>query len=195
VLLLAAQLVDVAWAAFILLGIERFHLDPSLPSNPLVLDHMPYTHSLVATVGWAALAGVAVAATVRGDAVRAAVATALVVCSHWALDVIVHRPDMTVLGPEPRLGLALWNRPVLAFVVEIACLVGAAAYAATRPHVGAEARRAVARGVAVLVVLHTFSVLGPVQPSLTAMVLSVLTTFAAVAWAAARAERRVTARA
>src|SRR5689334_6249769 len=95
VLLLAAQLVDVAWAVFILLGIERFHLDPSLPSNPLVLEHMPYTHSLVGTVAWAALAAGLVAASARfGDGRRAAVVTALVVASHWALDVLVHRADM-----------------------------------------------------------------------------------------------------
>jgi hypothetical protein len=193
VFLLAAQLVDVAWAVFILLGIERFHLDPTLPSNPLVLDHMPYTHSLVATLGWAAVAGVAVAVAARGDAVRAAVATGCVVCSHWVLDVLVHRPDMTVVGPEPRLGFALWDRPLLAFAVEIACLVGAAAYAATRPHVGAGARRALARGVALLVVLQTATLLGPVPPSPSAMVLSLLATFVVVAWAAARAERRVTA--
>ena len=192
VFLLAAQLVDVAWAVFILLGVERFHLDPTLSSNPLVLDHMPYTHSLVATVGWALAAGAVVAVATRGDAPRAAIATGLVVCSHWLLDVLVHRPDMTLAGGEPRLGLALWNLPLLAFVVEIACLAGAAAWAATRPHVGADERRAVARGVGALVVLQVFTLLGPVPPSPTAMVLSVLATFVLVTWAAARAERRIT---
>ena len=34
-------------------------LDPSLPSNPLVLEHMPYTHSLLGTAVWAGLAGFA----------------------------------------------------------------------------------------------------------------------------------------
>lgn len=191
VLLLAAQLVDVAWAIFILVGIERFHLDASLPSNPLVLDHMPYTHSLVATVGWALAAGAVVAVTARGDALRAAAVTGLVVCSHWVLDVLVHRPDMTLVGSEPRLGLALWNQPLLAFVVEIACLVGAAAWTATRPHVGIAERRALARGVGILVVLQIFTLLGPVPPSPTAMVLSVLATFVLVTWAAARVERRL----
>jgi hypothetical protein len=191
VFLLAAQLVDVAWAVFILLGVERFHLDPTLPSNPLVLDHMPYTHSLVGTVGWAVLAGVAVAATAQAGALRAALTTGLVVCSHWLLDVLVHRPDMTLAGGEPRLGLALWNRPLLAYAVEIACLVGAAAFAATRAHVRAGARRTVARGVAALVVLQTVLLLAPVPPSPTAMVLSALATFLIVAWAAARAERRI----
>ncbi len=190
ILLLAAQLVDVAWAIFILLGVERFHLDPTLPSNPLVLEHMPYTHSLVGTLAWAALGGALVVLAGFGKT-RAAVVTGLVVCSHWVLDVLVHRPDMTLVGSDTPFGLALWNRPVLAFVVEIAVLVGAAAFAVTRSGVGDAERRAIVRGVGVLVVLQTVTVLGPVPPSPTAMVSSVLATFLFIAWAAARIEHRL----
>jgi hypothetical protein len=192
VFLLAAQLVDVAWALFILLGVERFHLDPSLASNPLVLEYMPYTHSLVGTVAWAGLAAAAV--WTRFGTARAATAVALVVCSHWLLDVLVHRSDMTLAGGT-RFGLALWNRPLLAYVLEIALLVGAAAFSLMQRRVDAAERRAVVRGVAVLVLLQTFTMLGPVPPSPTAMVLSVLATFVAVTWAAARAERRLGSRA
>ncbi|MEO6028675.1 MAG: hypothetical protein ABIR79_17565, partial [Candidatus Binatia bacterium] len=184
------QLVDVAWAIFILLGVEHFHLDPALPSNPLVLDHMPYTHSLLGTLAWAALGGAIVVLAGFGKT-RAAVVTGLVVCSHWVLDVLVHRPDMTLVGSDAPFGLALWNRPVLAFVVEIAVLVGAAAFAVTQSRVGEAERRAVVRGVGVLVLLQIFTTLGPVPPSPTAMVLSVLATFLLVAWGAARMERRL----
>ncbi len=187
--LVAAQLVDVAWAIFVLAGIERFHLDPTLPSNPLVLDFMPYTHSLVATVGWAALAAGALWTVPRFRCTTAAIAVALVVCSHWVLDVLVHRPDMTLAGGDPRLGLALWDRPVLAYALEVALLAGAAVFALLRRDAHAAERRAVVNGVAILVALQTFTVLGPVPPDPTAMALSVLATFVAVAWAAARAER------
>jgi len=190
ILLLAAQLVDVAWAIFILLGVEHFHLDPTLPTNPLVLDHMPYTHSLLGTLAWAALGGAIVVLAGFGKT-RAAVVTGLVVCSHWVLDVLVHRPDMTLVGSDAPFGLALWNRPVLAFVVEIAVLVGAAGFAMTRSGVGAAERRAVVRGVGVLVVLQIFTTFGPIPPSPTAMVLSVLATFLLIAWGAARMERRL----
>jgi hypothetical protein len=189
--LVAAQLVDVAWAVFVLVGIERFHLDPGLPSNPLVLDFMPYTHSLLATVGWAALAAAAVWTVPHLRSVTAAVAVALVVCSHWVLDVLVHRPDMTLAGGEPRLGLALWDQPFLAYAVEVGLLAGAAVLALARRHADVAERRAVVNGVAVLIALQTFTVLGPVPPDPTAMVLSVLATFVVVAWAAARAERRL----
>ena len=48
-LFVAVQLVDILWASFILAGVEHAALDPSLASNALVLYHMPYTHSLLAT--------------------------------------------------------------------------------------------------------------------------------------------------
>ncbi len=191
IFLLAAQLVDVAWVIFILTGVERFHLDPSLPSNPLVLDHMPFTHSLVGTIGWAGLAAVAVAAAPRYGSARAAIAVAVVVCSHWVLDVLVHRPDMTLAGGEPRLGLALWNQPTLAFALEVLLLAGAAGFYTVSARVDEPTRRAVLRGVGILVALQVFTMLGPVPPSPTALVLSVLATFLLVTWAAARTERKL----
>ena len=191
VFLLAAQLVDVAWVVFVLLGVERFHLDPTLPSNPLVLDHMPYTHSLLGTLAWAAAAAAIVAARPRFGTARAALAVAFVVCSHWVLDVLVHRPDMTLFGGEPRLGLALWNWPLLAYGTELALLAGAAAFSVTHRRVGADERRAIARGVGGLVVLQTLIVFGPLPPSPTAMVFSGLASFLGVTWVGARLERRL----
>jgi hypothetical protein len=191
IFLLAAQLVDVVWVVLILTGWERFHLDPSLPSNPLVLEHMPYTHSLLGTFGWAALAALAVAAAPRYGSARAAITVALVVISHWVLDVVVHRPDMTITGGEPRLGLGLWNQPTLAFALEVLLLAGAAGIYTVSARVSEPTRRAVIRGVMILIALQTFTTLGPIPPSPTAMVLSVLATFIAVSYAAARTERRL----
>jgi hypothetical protein len=190
VLLLAAQLVDVAWALFVLIGIERFSLDPSLPSNPLVLEYMPFTHSLIGAIAWGVLGGAIVLATPRlGGTLAAAAIAGLVVVSHWVLDLVVHRPDLTLFGVDPKLGLGLWNLPLTAFAVEIAVLVAAAAWYARGA--SAAARRAVARGVGVLIVLQVVTMLGPVPPSTAALALSMLVTFCALAWAAARGERRL----
>ena len=53
VLFLAVQLLDVAWAPFVLLGIEKVHIVPGITrSNPLDLYYMPFTHSLVAAILW-----------------------------------------------------------------------------------------------------------------------------------------------
>jgi len=50
------------------------------------------------------------------------VATA--VFSHWVLDFLVHRPDLPLYDNAAKVGLGLWNRPVLAFGLEIALLFG-----------------------------------------------------------------------
>jgi hypothetical protein len=120
--LLAVQLVDVAWAVLVLVGVERFRLDPNLPSNPLVLEHMPYTHSLVATLAWGALAALAARRAFAWATPRAAAVLGLAVASHWLLDLVVHRPDLTLWGSEPKLGLGLWNHTGLALGLELGLL-------------------------------------------------------------------------
>jgi len=191
VLLLAAQLVDVFWALFVFAGIERLHLDPTLASNPLVLDHMPYTHSLLATLGWAVLAALVVSALPQLGGRSSAWIVAAVVASHWALDVLVHRPDMTLLGVDRPFGLGLWNHPFVAFVIEVAALSGAAAFYAAHRRISDAERRTVLRGVGVLLAIQTFTVLGPVPTSVPGLVLSTLTTFLVVTWAGGRMERRL----
>ena len=123
-LTIAVQLVDVGFAALVLLGVERMSLDPSLPSNPLVLEHMPYTHSLLGTLVFAAAAGLAARRWL--GAASAGWATAAAVASHWLLDVVVHRPDMTLWGAPPKLGLGLWNHPAPALALELGLLVASA---------------------------------------------------------------------
>src|SRR5258705_13822703 len=123
-LALAVQLVDVLWAGFVLLGVERMQLDPSLPSNPLVLEYMPYTHSLLGTLVWAGLAALATQRWLGSRSVALAVAAA--VASHWLLDVLVHRPDLTLWGAPPKLGLGIWNYPAPALALEPGLLLTAA---------------------------------------------------------------------
>jgi hypothetical protein len=194
VLFVAAQLVDVAWAVLVLAGIERLTLDPTLPSNPLVLEYMPFTHSLVGSLVWAALAA-AVVANVGdlGGSARAGLVVGAVVLSHWGLDLVVHRPDLTLAGGETKLGFALWDRPLLAFTLEIALLVATAAFYATRPGVDGAMRRAVARGVGALAVLQVASAVGTMPPSTTVLALTMLVVAPGLAWAAGRAERRTIA--
>jgi hypothetical protein len=61
-LFIAVQLVDVAWAVLVLLGVEKVRIVPGITAaNPLDLYYMPYTHSLVAAIFWS----LAVAVLVR----------------------------------------------------------------------------------------------------------------------------------
>ena len=125
---LGAQLIDVGWSVLIITGAERLRFDPSLPGSSLVLDHMPYTHSLPAAVLWAVAAGLL--ATWALKLPRAAgIAVGLTVLSHWGLDFLVHRPDLALWFGGPKVGLAWWNHPVPEQALEMGLLaMGAAAW-------------------------------------------------------------------
>lgn len=121
-LFVAAQLVDIAFFGFVLGGVEQMRIVPGITAmNPFDLHHMPYTHSLLATALWAAGFGLIVWRIARS--VPAGVWAALVVLSHWALDLLVHRPDLTLAGQPPKLGLGLWDHPAIAIPLEIALIV------------------------------------------------------------------------
>jgi hypothetical protein len=118
-LVLAAQFIDLLWPTLLLLGIERVEIDPGLRGAPLAFEHYPVSHSLLAAIGWgAALGGLFYAVTRRRPD---AWIVALLVVSHWVLDLVVHRPDLPLLfAGGPKLGLGLWERPGVELTVELA---------------------------------------------------------------------------
>jgi len=120
VLFIAVQLVDVFWAIFVLLGIEKVRIVPGITaSNPLDLYYMPYTHSLLASFVWFGIGVVAYKAIqFRAASWRAGILVGLAVFSHWILDLIVHRPDLPLYDDALKVGLGLWNLPLLAFLLE-----------------------------------------------------------------------------
>ena len=131
VLFLAVQIVDFAWSVLVLLGIEKVRVIPGYTAaSPLDLYHMPYTHSVVATFGWAIGAGCLYALIRRGpQAMLAGGIVALAVVSHWALDWLVHVPDLPLVYGEPKFGLGLWNYFWPSQVLEAALLIlGTALY-------------------------------------------------------------------
>ena len=78
---LACQLVDVAWGGLIMTGAERMSLDHDLPGSALVLEHMPYTHSLPGALAWAVGAAILAKLVLRLPW-RAGVFIGLAVFSH-----------------------------------------------------------------------------------------------------------------
>jgi LexA-binding, inner membrane-associated putative hydrolase len=134
-LILAAQWADELWPFLLLAGAEQVRVAPGLmAANSLDFVSYPYTHSLVALGVWGLALGaiyVAVRRYVRG----AWVVGALVV-SHWALDLVVHRPDLP-LWPDSsmKVGLGLWNSIAGTLVVEFGLLaIGVILYTrTTRP--------------------------------------------------------------
>ena len=126
-LFVAAQLVDWAFFALALIGVERLRVDPAASVMvPMDLYHMPYTHSLIGAGIWA-LACLLVVALGRRN-LFAGLMAGLVVLSHWPLDWLVHVPDLTLDGEPPKLGLGLWNVPAVAIPLELAVTGGAFAF-------------------------------------------------------------------
>jgi hypothetical protein len=163
-LFIAAQLVDWAFFGFVLVGVEHMRFSPGISAmNPMDLYDMPYTHSLIGSMAFAAAAAAAVWLLTRERA--AAAATGAVVLSHWVLDLLVHVPDLTLAGSPPKLGLGLWNHPWIEMPLELAITFGALWFynAARRPAIG----RVYVLG-AVMLLLQAVNWFGPVEPEVTA---------------------------
>ncbi|HMO77202.1 MAG TPA: hypothetical protein PKD48_17835 [Sphingopyxis sp.] len=130
-LFVGAQLVDIGFAVLLVPGVEAMRIVPGISAmNPMDLYHMPYTHSLLGTLLWAAGFGALVWLATRHRA--AATGAALVVLSHWFIDLAVHIPDLTLFGAPPKLGFGLWNHPAVAMPLELALIGGAFFYYARR---------------------------------------------------------------
>lgn len=122
---IAVQLVDVWWAIFVLLGIERVRIVPGITAtNPLDLYYMPYTHSLIGSAIWSIGAGLTYYLFRARDGRIAAAIIGAAVFSHWILDLLVHRPDLPMYDDTLKVGLGLWNYPIPAFLLELALLFG-----------------------------------------------------------------------
>lgn len=160
VYMLAAQLVDVAWALLVLAGVEHVSLDPSLPGNVLVLSYMPYTHSLPAAVLWAVAAGM-VAALLLKLPRGAAVAVGLVTLSHWGLDFLVHRPDLPLWFGDPKVGLGWWNHPAPEQALEMGLVAMAAAAWGWRRGLQGQGVWAAPLFLALLTFMQVISILAP----------------------------------
>ena len=117
-LLAAPLLADMLWPVFVLLGIERVRIVPGIVAfNPLDLEYMPWSHSLLMDVGWGLVFGGIYYAVTKYRA--GGIAIFFGVVSHWVLDWVTHRPDMPLVpGLDTKLGLGLWNSVVGTRVVE-----------------------------------------------------------------------------
>jgi hypothetical protein len=126
------------------------------------LYHMPYTHSLLGSAAWAAGFGALIFAVSRNR--TAATIGALVVLSHWFLDLLVHVPDLTIAGSPPKLGFGLWNHPSIEMPLELILTFGALwIYALkVKPKIAPLITLA-----AVMLGLQAVNWLGPVEPEVT----------------------------
>jgi hypothetical protein len=188
VLFIAVQLLDVAWAPLVLLGVEKVRIVPGITaSNPLDLYYMPYTHSLLAAILWSIGAFVLyrfLAPTARSIA---ALVVGLSVFSHWVLDFLVHRPDLPLYDDTAKVGLGLWNRPALALGLEAALLFGGLwLYVGT----GVTRRGALVLFGLIMLAVQAYIFFGPPPISDKAAALTALAAYAVFALAIHLLERR-----
>jgi len=117
-LFLAAQFLDLLWPTLLLLGVERVRIVPGATAvTPLLFEHYPVSHSLLAVLGWALLMGGGYL-LVRRERRGALILGALVI-SHWVLDAIVHQPDLQLFpGSTTVIGLHAWSSLLLTVSVE-----------------------------------------------------------------------------
>jgi membrane-bound metal-dependent hydrolase YbcI (DUF457 family) len=128
-LFLAVQFLDVLFAVFVLLGIERLRIVHGFTAyNPYELYWMPYTHSLAGALVWSALAGgvfwVASRRLPSRERRLASVVLAGAVFSHFVLDLPMHTPDLPLWpgAGAPKIGLGLWNHRFAAIAAELVVL-------------------------------------------------------------------------
>lgn len=182
-LFVGAQLVDIGFFALGFVGIERARLIPEAPR--VIVTQGIYTHSLVAGLLWALVAG---ALAGRRWGARAGLGLGLAVISHWFLDALVHTPDMAVtLDMGSAVGLSLWMRPVLEWVVETGIIL--LGWALLRAATEGRARKRLDICVGALVVLQalaTFVIPTPTSPVV--MGASGLLVFAGATWQAWRVD-------
>ena len=117
----AAQFCDELWPILLLLGVEQVKIVPALMTmSPLDFVHYPYSHSLLLVIVWGALVG-GVYYLLRRYGPGAWV-MALLVVSHWFLDLPMHRPDLPLWpgANSPKFGWGFWNIGVLTYLIEFA---------------------------------------------------------------------------
>lgn len=162
-LFVAGQLVDWAFFGLLLTGTEAMRFRPGVSvMNPMDLYHMPYTHSLLGSAVFAAAFGALVLGLTKSRA--AGGLAALVVLSHWFLDLLVHVPDLTLAGSPPKLGLGLWNHPAIEMPLELGLTFGALWLYVRRKR---PAPLRVGVLAAVLLALQAVNWFGPVEPEVT----------------------------
>jgi hypothetical protein len=144
------MLLDVLLGIFVLLGLEHVLVPPDFATGHYLMFDFPYSHGLVASLIWSALA--AAGWLWLGTGRTAALAAGTGVFSHFLCDAVEHVRGLPLVGDSsPRLGLGLWHTMPWALALELLLLAaGAWLFLRSRPGLS-RIRRGVLLGVLGLV--------------------------------------------
>ncbi|AEV99484.1 hypothetical protein A4D02_26960 [Niastella koreensis] len=119
-LLISVQLVEIGWVIFNYLGIEHY----SVTTGKLHLDFLPYSHSVFSGVLAALLSYVILTPGFKNR--KLAIAFAIGVLSHIAIDLIFHEHDIRLFpfAEHPVWGLGIIKYPLVNFILELLYGIG-----------------------------------------------------------------------
>jgi hypothetical protein len=169
-LFLAAQFIDLIWPTLLLLGFERVNIiTDGTRHPPLDFVYYPFSHSLLAVIGWAALFAAVYYITRRSRI--GAVVLGLAVISHWLLDLVVHYPDLPLYpGDSPLLGFGIWSSPVISMALELSIFAaGLWLYLRSTRASDATGKWALWSLAAMLLLIQTANAFGAPPPGTTAI--------------------------
>lgn len=137
-LFIAAQFLDLIFFPLVLLKRESLTiLVNATASTHFELPYMPFSHSIWAAVMWSCLAFI-ISLKVLHLSKTVSLLLALVVFSHWGIDLLVHTPDLAVWNifndDAVKWGLSLWNHSALAYLLECGLLSLAVVFYLQRTH-------------------------------------------------------------
>ncbi|HTT10985.1 MAG TPA: hypothetical protein VMG60_08865 [Burkholderiaceae bacterium] len=177
----AALLLDVVLWVFVLAGWETATIPPDFARTHQAAFEFPYSHGLLASLGWSVLVGAGSAyafARPTGRAWRAGALIGAAVFSHWVLDALVHVPELPLVGPtSTKVGLGLWQELPIGLGLEAAIVVlGLWLFVPGAPLTRGRKRALVALCLVLLAFTIAGMTLAPPPPSAAAMAGSSLVT-------------------
>lgn len=181
VIFMAVQFLDLLWPVLCLLGFEKFQIElGNTKLTPLNFTFYPYSHSLLMAVLWGALFGFVYYYFTKNRA--GSILLAVLVLSHWLLDLIVHRPDLPITPfDEFKVGLGLWNFPIIEILIEFGLfLLGTFLY-----YKSVKPKRKISFWLLIFffALIHLLNLFGPPPPSVNAVAWAGNLTWLFVLWA------------
>jgi membrane-bound metal-dependent hydrolase YbcI (DUF457 family) len=183
--ILSCQLADLVWPTLVLIGVEHVSVVPGATVvTPLLFESYPYSHSLLALLGWGALVAVVYRIARPRTPLTTLLLLAGVVVSHWVLDVATHRPDVPIApGLDTKIGFELWRSLPATMIVEgVMFVAGIALYLSAtraRDRTGTYAFWGL---IAFLVLTNVGNMFGPPPPSAVVVAWSAQALWLLVAW-------------
>ena len=164
---MAAQWIDLIRPILLLLGIEKAEIKPGVTAvTPLDFTYYPFTHSLIGTIVWALLFGAVAWFFITKT--KTALILALIVLSHWLLDLLVHVPDLPIIpGLSLKVGFGLWNSFAATIILEgLFFVVGVYLYYKSTKAKNKIGTYSLIGLIVFLIVMYISNLVGPPPPSM-----------------------------